>query len=299
MTDDWSFEELLRGIPFFSALPQEEIQSLTATTHLRDLPAGSVLFREGDTGDRFFILTQGEIEVVKFLETPDERRLSIIGPGDILGEMSLFYPDRQRSASARAMTQTQALEMTHADFETLLQRQPDLAFHMMREMTVRMRNTELVTIRELQERNLQLAQAVSGPESRPGAADRTREERIRACPGSPHSARHPAGEYPIPTGLAPHHALAASLCRRWGFLRFHSISDGSLGIVIGDATGKGVPAALVMATTCSILRAIAASLPPEKAVSPGEFLCRSNELLCRQVPARDVCHLLAGCARPG
>jgi serine phosphatase RsbU (regulator of sigma subunit) len=285
MTRDWSLEEQLRGIPFFSALPQEEFQSLAATIHLRDLPAGSVIFREGDTGDWFLVLTNGEVEVVKFMETPDERRLSLLGSGDMLGEMSLFYPDRQRSASARALTQVQALEMTHADFETLLQRQPDLAFRIMREMTVRMRNTEQITIRELQERNLQLAQAYQ--DLKVAQAQLIEQEKNEYELALAHRIQQSILPEDIPslpgwrlsTHWQPAHAVGGD------FYDFIPFQDGSLGIVIGDATGKGVPAALVMATTCSILRAIAASLPNGKAVSPGEFLRQSNELLCRQVPA--------------
>ena len=285
MTTDRSHEDLLRDIPFFSALPQEEFQSLTATIHIRDLPAGSVLFREGDIGDRFFVIMHGEVEVVKFLETPDERSLSLLGPGDIFGEMSLFYPDRQRSASARTLTQVQAMEMTHADFEMLLQRQPDLAFHIMREMTVRMRNTEQVTIRELQERNLQLAQAIQ--DLKAAQAQLIEHEKNEYELALAHRIQQSILPEDIPslpgwrltTHWQPAYAVGGD------FYDFIPFQDGSLGIVIGDATGKGVPAALVMATTCSILRAIAASLPREKAVSPGEFLCQSNELLCRQVPA--------------
>src|SRR5262249_9192458 len=57
--------------------------------------------------------------------------------------------------------------------------------------------------------------------------------------------------------------------------------DGRLGLVIGDVTDKGVPAALVMATTRSILRAAAQSQS-----SPGAVLQRANDLLCPDIPAK-------------
>jgi serine phosphatase RsbU (regulator of sigma subunit) len=56
--------------------------------------------------------------------------------------------------------------------------------------------------------------------------------------------------------------------------------DGQLGLVVGDATGKGVPAALVMSTTCGMLRAVALSVD-----SPGEALERVNEALSARIPA--------------
>jgi serine phosphatase RsbU (regulator of sigma subunit) len=284
MSENRSHQPLIADIPFFSALPQDEIQSVIAAIHLRDLPAETILFREGDAGDRFFILTQGEIEVLKFLETPDERRLSLLGPGDILGEMSLFFPDRQRSASARCLTPVEALEMTHADFEILLQRQPDLAFRIMREMTVRMRKTEQVTIQELQERNLQLAQAYQDLKAAQAQLiEQEKNEYELSLARRIQQGILPADIPSLPgwhltTHWQPAHAVGGD------FYDFISFSDGKLGIVIGDATGKGVPAALVMATTCSILRAIAASIPAGQSVSPGEFLRQSNELLCHQVP---------------
>ena len=174
--------------------------------------------------------------------------------------------------------------MTHTDFETLLQRQPELAFRIMREMTVRLRNTEQITIRELQERNLQLAQAYQ--DLKAAQAQLIEQEKneyelamarriqqgilpteIPSLPG-----------WQLTTHWQPAHAVGGD------FYDFMPFPDGKIGIAIGDATGKGVPAALVMATTCSMLRAIAASLPPGQAVSPGEFLYQSNELLCRQAP---------------
>jgi serine phosphatase RsbU (regulator of sigma subunit)/predicted ester cyclase len=65
------------------------------------------------------------------------------------------------------------------------------------------------------------------------------------------------------------------------FYDFHPLSDGRLGLIIGDATGKGVPAALVMATTCGMLRAVAQSAD----YSPGEILARVNEALCPNIAA--------------
>ncbi len=65
------------------------------------------------------------------------------------------------------------------------------------------------------------------------------------------------------------------------FYDFVEMPDGRIGIAVGDVTDKGVPAALVMARTHSILRAEASRL-----TSPGEILSRANELLVPEMPAR-------------
>ena len=64
------------------------------------------------------------------------------------------------------------------------------------------------------------------------------------------------------------------------FYDFLELPKGRLGIVVGDATGKGVPAALVMSTTLGMLRALALSVD-----SPGEALERVNEALSARIPA--------------
>jgi serine phosphatase RsbU (regulator of sigma subunit) len=64
------------------------------------------------------------------------------------------------------------------------------------------------------------------------------------------------------------------------FYDFHLLPEGRLGLVVGDATGKGVPAALVMSTTCGMLR-----LAAQSSSSPGEMLQRVNETLFPYIPA--------------
>jgi ketosteroid isomerase-like protein len=66
------------------------------------------------------------------------------------------------------------------------------------------------------------------------------------------------------------------------FYDFHLLSEGKLGLVVGDATGKGVPAALVMSTTCGMLQAVSQALDSS---SPVDVLERVNETLFARIPA--------------
>jgi serine phosphatase RsbU (regulator of sigma subunit)/predicted ester cyclase len=65
------------------------------------------------------------------------------------------------------------------------------------------------------------------------------------------------------------------------FYDFHLLSEGRLGVVVGDATGKGVPAALVMSTSCGMLQAVSQALDSS---SPGEILEQVNETLFARIP---------------
>jgi serine phosphatase RsbU (regulator of sigma subunit)/predicted ester cyclase len=66
------------------------------------------------------------------------------------------------------------------------------------------------------------------------------------------------------------------------FYDFFELEDGRMGVVLGDATGKGVPAALVVTATCSMLRAVAKALGTS---SPGEVLAQVNETLLARIPS--------------
>jgi len=65
------------------------------------------------------------------------------------------------------------------------------------------------------------------------------------------------------------------------FYDFQPLSEGNLGLVVGDATGKGVPAALVMSMTCGMLRAVSQT----SGYSPGKILQQVNEALCANIAA--------------
>jgi len=77
------------------------------------------------------------------------------------------------------------------------------------------------------------------------------------------------------------------------FYDFVELSDGQIGIVIGDVTDKGIPAAMVMAATRSVLRASA-----QRVVSPGQVLERVNELMCPDMPAKMFVTCLYGVLEP-
>ncbi|MFZ6005126.1 MAG: ATP-binding SpoIIE family protein phosphatase [Actinomycetota bacterium] len=86
-------------------------------------------------------------------------------------------------------------------------------------------------------------------------------------------------EAPAPEGwrVVPHYRPAREV--GGDFYDFIPLSEGRIGFVVGDVTDKGVPAAMVMATTHSILRTDAPRL-----VDPGAVLSRANELLCAEMP---------------
>ncbi len=152
-------EQILKQVALFASLPPNEVKYLAEILHYREFSAGTVFIHEGEIADHFFILLEGQIEVIKALGTANERVLDVDEAGSFIGEMGLINPGSRRTASVRARTPARLLEMTRADFEALLHRQPELAYKMARVLSLRLEQHQNRTIRDLQEKNLQLTQA--------------------------------------------------------------------------------------------------------------------------------------------
>ena len=109
----------LRTSSLCRLLAPAEIDAIAAIAELQNLPAGSELFREGEPGDGVYLVMSGEVDVVKS-GAGGERSLARLGPGAILGEMSLLTNDT-RSATGRARAQTAVLRLPASRFRALLE----------------------------------------------------------------------------------------------------------------------------------------------------------------------------------
>lgn len=272
--------DLLMRIPVFAELPTVELKILAEALNRVFFPAGKILFREGEMGNCLTILIEGQVEVIQALGTPDEHILAVVDkPGDFLGEMSLFYQDGVRSASARAWADTHLLELKRADFDSLLLRRPNLAINLLQQLTIRLRNSEDTTIRDLQQKNIQLTQAYL--ELKAAQAQIIEQEKLEQDLRTARRIQESILPKEMPD--VPGWRLSAY----WNparevsgdFYDFVLFPDGKLAILIGDVTDKGLPAALVMATTRSVLRVVA-----KKRLSPGDVLREVNDLLYPDMP---------------
>jgi predicted MFS family arabinose efflux permease len=102
----------LRAIPMFAPLPAPQVEQLASTLERVSLAAGETIFRQGDSGDRFYIVDRGDVEI-----EIDGREANVVGPGDYFGEIALLR-DIPRTATARARTETQLYALERDAFLT-------------------------------------------------------------------------------------------------------------------------------------------------------------------------------------
>jgi phosphoserine phosphatase RsbU/P len=265
---------LIRKIPLFAALRDTETEFLAEILRWVEIPAGTLLFQEGEPGASFDILVDGQVEIIKALGTPDERLLAVRGPGDFFGEMSLLDPDGLRTASVRARTPLRLLEMARADFDAVLQYRPALAYEITRGLSLRLRESDNATIADLHEKNRELAQAYAHLQA--AQAQIIEKEKLEQELRTAHRIQQSIlpSELPRLPGydfgalIMPARSVGGDL------YDFIPLGKGRLGIAVGDVSDKGVPAAIFMALTRSLLRAEAT-----RVASPRRALERVNQLL--------------------
>jgi CRP-like cAMP-binding protein len=106
----------------FRLVVDEDLEQLVSETAMSDAPAGSTLFEEGDPADGVAAILQGRVEISK-----QGRVLAVLGPGSLLGELSVFVPSASRTATARASSPVRMVKWRADDVRGRLARHERLA----------------------------------------------------------------------------------------------------------------------------------------------------------------------------
>lgn len=132
--------QFISRVPLFAGLNEQQFAALAARTSHTSLRRGEVLFEEGEQGDRLFIITEGKVKLGHSSDDGRESLLAILGPGEIIGELTLFDPG-PRSTTATAVSSASMLSLEHADLVAVLDTSPEVAKHMLRALAQRLRRT--------------------------------------------------------------------------------------------------------------------------------------------------------------
>ena len=132
--------EILKSVPLFSGLSEDDLVRLCEGAEEVRLSAGQDLFAEGSPGDRAYVTTDGEIEVVK-ASSGREVLLAVREAGEVIGEMALLE-EAPRMATVRARKETTLLAITKEQIDSLLATSPSAARAMFYTILSRFRSTE-------------------------------------------------------------------------------------------------------------------------------------------------------------
>lgn len=117
-------QAFLEAIPIFAGLAPAALSEIASAVEEAVFRAGDIIVREGEPGNRMFIIGFGSVEVVKYLAQSRETVLAVLGPKDFLGEMSIIECVA-RSASVRAVKDTSLFALKGIDLYHLFQHHPD------------------------------------------------------------------------------------------------------------------------------------------------------------------------------
>ncbi|WP_274518798.1 Crp/Fnr family transcriptional regulator [Streptomonospora alba] len=132
--------EVLRKAPLFEALDEEGAAALRASVSEVRLGRGQTLFSEGDEGDRLYVILSGKVKLTRAAVDGRENLLSVLGPSEMFGELSLFDP-RPRTASAIAVTDAVLAGLGHDDLRPFIAQQPQVSLQLLKALANRLRRT--------------------------------------------------------------------------------------------------------------------------------------------------------------
>jgi CRP-like cAMP-binding protein len=130
--------KLLKELELFSELNDQELEDVASLAQIRNIPTDTTIFHEGDTADAIFVVVNGRVKVVTTSSDGKEFILTVLGPGQVFGEMALLEA-AARSASVVTITEVELLVIKRADFDHLLNTSPGISRKLMAILSRRLR----------------------------------------------------------------------------------------------------------------------------------------------------------------
>jgi len=133
--------KLLSQTLLFSSLNEEELNALAEIAVEKYYPPSTYIFWEGDMPERFYLLTAGQVKIIKHSTQGREVIIAFFGPGEMFGEVAIFE-NKEYPASAQATTQTTVLAIERQDLLSFLSNQPEVAMRIINILGGRLRDAQ-------------------------------------------------------------------------------------------------------------------------------------------------------------
>jgi len=132
---------LLRNVPLFAMLSENQLAVLTSVVSRRSFPRGTMIMAAGDVTDSLYLVISGRLKVIMSDDEGREVILSMLGPNEYFGEMGLI-DDATRSASVISLEACELLVLSKRDFRKCLSENFEMAMTVMRGLVKRLRDAD-------------------------------------------------------------------------------------------------------------------------------------------------------------
>jgi CRP/FNR family cyclic AMP-dependent transcriptional regulator len=130
--------EVLTKAPLFAELDDVSAEALEKAMGTLRLSKGEILFREGETEDRLYVVVAGKIKLGRSGSAGRENLLAVLGPGQMFGELSVFDPG-PRSTTATAVTAVEVRTLEHDELMRWIEGHPEVARSLLGQLAARLR----------------------------------------------------------------------------------------------------------------------------------------------------------------
>lgn len=132
--------EILSRAGIFQGVESAAVNTLIEQLDSTIFPRGTTIFDEGEPGDRLFIITSGKVKLARHAPDGRENLLTIMGPSDMFGELSIFDPG-PRTSAAVCVTEVTAATMDSQMLHDWIQAHPEISEQLLRVLARRLRRT--------------------------------------------------------------------------------------------------------------------------------------------------------------
>lgn len=157
----------LREVPLFSEMDEQEVAGIRAIMDEMKFKPGQIIIREGETGNLFYVVTEGQAEILVRDADGSDIVLHVAGPGDFFGELSMLT-NEPRSARVRAVDQVTTLVLERDEFFNFLRTHTHAAIDVMVELGGRLHENDALlrrmasrNVNEMEEEQMTLGQRVA------------------------------------------------------------------------------------------------------------------------------------------
>ena len=133
-------DEIVARAGIFQGVERSAVSALVDELQPIRFPRGRMVFAEGEPGDRLYIIAHGKVKIGRSSPDGRENLLTIMGPSDMFGELSIFDPG-PRTSSATAITEVRAVSMDRDALRAWIADRPEIAEQLLRVLARRLRRT--------------------------------------------------------------------------------------------------------------------------------------------------------------